>query len=103
MLKDQQTSFLQCKRHSGFVFLFVIFFLTISELICREAWRKRFQGKGKPGVGRNPPVVEIADDPSSEEADDGGDEFLSGVALADLRARCRMLALSLDAAVAEER
>jgi hypothetical protein len=102
MPKDQQTSFLQCKRRSGLSFSLsavLCQYFADSELTCREAWRKRFQGKGKPGIGRNPPVAEAADDPSSE----GGGEFLSGAALADLRARCRMLTLSLDAAVAEER
>jgi hypothetical protein len=44
-----------------------------------------------------------AEDPTVVSIGDDGGEFLSGAALGDLRARCRMLSLSLDAAVAEQR
>ncbi len=72
--------------------------------VNRQAWRDRFRGKGKPGIG----LAQTAQGTPTEDpavvsnGDDGGD-FLSGAALQDLRARCRMLSLSLDAAVAEQR
>ena len=56
-------------------------------------------------MGRNPPVVDeqSADATLPGEAVQGDGEFLTGAGLADLRARCQMLALSLDAAVDEQR
>ena len=71
----------------------------------RQAWRARFRGKGKPGIGRaqQTELVNLAEEHAAVGSGDEGCEFLSGAALGDLRARCQMLSLSLDAAVAEQR
>jgi hypothetical protein len=71
----------------------------------RQAWQARFRGKGKPGIGRaqQTELAKPAEDHAVVGSGDEGCEYLSGAALGDLRARCQMLSLSLDAAVAEQR